>query len=62
MSGWYLYNKYRKTSIKLTLFMLVVIALAIIFRIAFPSLDNQKKNINDSSDKKRQVIENAQKK
>ena len=51
MSGWYLFNKYRQTSIRLTILLLVIIMICIVIKIIFPSIGEVPiKKQNDSTD------------
>lgn len=45
MSGWYLYNKYRSLSIRLTLFLLVAMAFLMLLNMIFvsPNIESAKK-------------------
>jgi len=47
MSGWYLWKTDRKTSIQLTLFVLIVIAVSIIIRFFFSNIDGKVADANE---------------
>jgi len=50
MSGWYLFNKYRQTSNRLTILLFIIIIVCIVIKIIFPSINEVPvKKQNDST-------------
>lgn len=45
MSGWYLYKSDKKNSLRLTVFIILVIIISLFIRFIFPSIDH---NLSDS--------------